>query len=79
MVEWVTGPRDWPPANLRHKRYDLTAGEGSTPAKTLEDVQRKIAQNPFNLATVVHEATHQIAFNTGKRAEGPIRDRSGVD
>ena len=27
--EWVTGPRDWPPANLRHKRYDLTVGEGS--------------------------------------------------
>ena len=26
--EWVTGPHDWPPANLRHKRYDLTAGEG---------------------------------------------------
>jgi putative restriction endonuclease len=26
--EWVAGPRDWPPANLRHKRYDLTASEG---------------------------------------------------
>src|SRR5206468_8791068 len=26
--EWVVGPRDWPPANLRHKRYDLTVGEG---------------------------------------------------
>jgi putative restriction endonuclease len=26
--EWVPGPRDWPPANLRHKRYDLTTGEG---------------------------------------------------
>jgi putative restriction endonuclease len=26
--EWVAGPHDWPPANLRHKRYDLTAGEG---------------------------------------------------
>jgi putative restriction endonuclease len=26
--EWVLGPRDWPPANLRHKRYDLTTGEG---------------------------------------------------
>lgn len=26
--DWVTGPHDWPPANLRHKRYDLTAGEG---------------------------------------------------
>jgi HNH endonuclease len=26
--DWVVGPLDWPPANLRHKRYDLTAGEG---------------------------------------------------
>lgn len=26
--EWIKGPRDWPPANLRHKRYDLTSGEG---------------------------------------------------
>lgn len=55
--------------------YDLTAGEGSAPAKTLEDVQRKIAQNPFNLATVVHEATHQIAFNTGlhtRQADNPL-------
>jgi putative restriction endonuclease len=25
---WVQGPRDWPPANLRHKRYNLAAGEG---------------------------------------------------
>lgn len=26
--EWIVGPRDWPPANLRHKKYDLTQGEG---------------------------------------------------
>jgi putative restriction endonuclease len=25
---WIVGPRDWPPANLRHKKYDLTQGEG---------------------------------------------------
>ena len=25
---WIMGPRDWPPANLRHKKYDLTTGEG---------------------------------------------------
>ena len=25
---WVVGPRDWPPPNLRHKKYDLTQGEG---------------------------------------------------
>lgn len=26
--EWVTGPRDWPPRNLRPMRYDVAAGEG---------------------------------------------------
>lgn len=26
--EWIRGPADWPPANLRHKRYDLAVGEG---------------------------------------------------
>lgn len=25
---WVRGPKDWPLANLRHKKYDLTTGEG---------------------------------------------------
>jgi len=25
---WIRGPKDWPPANLRHKKYDLVTGEG---------------------------------------------------
>jgi putative restriction endonuclease len=25
---WVDGPANWPPANLRNKRYDLSVGEG---------------------------------------------------
>ena len=25
---WVQGPGDWPPTNMRPKRYDLTVGEG---------------------------------------------------
>ncbi len=27
-LEWVIGPRDWPPANLRNKKYSLSSGEG---------------------------------------------------
>jgi putative restriction endonuclease len=27
--KFVRTPSDWPPANLRHKRYDLTSGEGA--------------------------------------------------
>lgn len=61
--------------------YDLTASEGSAPAKTQDDVARKIAQNPFNVATVVHEATHQIAFNTGvqtRQADNPLWMTEGM-
>lgn len=55
--------------------FDLTAGPGTRPAKTLDDITRRIAQSPFNVATVVHEATHQIAFNAGlhtRQADNPL-------
>lgn len=45
--------------------FDLTAAPNSPPAKTLQDIQRKIAASRFNVATVIHEATHQLAFNCG--------------
>lgn len=55
--------------------YDLTADDGSPPAESLNDVARKVAQSPFNAATVVHEATHQIAYNCGihnRYADNPL-------
>lgn len=55
--------------------YDLTAGSKAEPAKTRADVQRKIAASAFNVATVVHEATHQMAFNCGlhtRYADNPV-------
>jgi uncharacterized protein DUF1570 len=55
--------------------FDLTAGPNSTPAKTPLDIQRKIAASPFNVATIIHEATHQIAFNSGmhtRYADNPM-------
>ncbi len=55
--------------------FDLTAGPNSKPAKTPLDIQRKIAASPFNVATVIHEATHQIAFNSGmhtRYADNPM-------
>lgn len=45
--------------------FDLTAGPNSTPAKTAGDIRRKLEASPFNVATMIHEATHQIAFNSG--------------
>ena len=45
--------------------FDLTAGPKSTPAKTAGDIRRKLEASSFNVATMIHEATHQLAFNSG--------------
>ena len=55
--------------------YDLTANGNAEPARTPADVHKKIAASAFNVATVVHEATHQIAFNCGlhtRYADNPL-------
>lgn len=55
--------------------HDLTAGPNSRPATTHAEIERRIQAVPFNVATVVHEATHQIAFNTGPHtrfADNPL-------
>jgi Protein of unknown function (DUF1570) len=54
--------------------YDLTA-TGNEPARSGSDISRRLAASPFNIATVVHEATHQIAFNSGmhtRYADNPL-------
>lgn len=51
--------------------YDLTASDG----KKDGDIADRLAATPFNVATVVHEATHQIAFNSGmhtRYADNPL-------
>ncbi|MGH7129841.1 MAG: DUF1570 domain-containing protein, partial [Planctomycetaceae bacterium] len=55
--------------------FDLTADEGEEPARTPADITRKLAESPLNVATIVHEATHQIAFNRGlhvRYADNPL-------
>lgn len=55
--------------------YDLTAEIDGRPARSAADVTRKANAVPFNVATVVHEATHQIAFNCGlhtRYADNPV-------
>jgi Protein of unknown function (DUF1570) len=50
--------------------YDLTAGAGPN-----VDISQRLAAAPFNIATVIHEATHQIAFNSGmhvRLADNPL-------
>jgi hypothetical protein len=55
--------------------YDLTAGKGKRRSSTTAEVTRRTANSAFNVATVVHEATHQIAFNSGMHvrfADNPL-------
>lgn len=54
--------------------YDQLTTNGK-PAKSQAEIQRRFAAAPYNIATVVHEATHQIAFNSGlhvRFADNPL-------
>src|SRR5690349_5311848 len=44
--EWVSGPLDWPAANLRHKRYDLISGEGR---RVWEECLARVSSTQANL------------------------------
>ncbi len=55
--------------------YDLTAGKGKKRATSAAEIKRRTASAAFNVATIVHEATHQIAFNSGlhvRFADNPL-------
>jgi Protein of unknown function (DUF1570) len=55
--------------------YDLTAGKGKKRTTSSAETKRRTATAAFNVATVVHEATHQIAFNSGmhvRLADNPL-------
>lgn len=55
--------------------YDLTAGPNERPAYTDADILFKLRKSPFNVATIIHECTHQIAFNVGlhtRFADNPL-------
>jgi hypothetical protein len=61
--------------------YDLTSNGGASTAKTVGDVQRRLVRSPSSVATVVHEATHQIAFNCGvhtRYADNPLWMTEGL-
>lgn len=55
--------------------FDLTASDAASQATTIAEVQRRAQRIPASVATVVHEATHQIAFNRGmhrRYADNPV-------
>src|SRR5579863_411793 len=54
--------------------YDLTAADSGLPGQK-GDINQRVAAAPYNVATVIHEATHQIAFNSGmhvRKADNPL-------
>jgi hypothetical protein len=55
--------------------YDLSNGSGRGPATSPAEIERRLVTASFNIAAVIHEATHQIAFNTGmhqRAADNPL-------
>jgi hypothetical protein len=55
--------------------YDLTAGLSGRAPQTPQEVVRRLAGQVSNVSTIVHEATHQIAFNSGmhtRMADNPF-------
>jgi hypothetical protein len=61
--------------------YDLARAGGGPAGSTRVDVERRVAAAPANVATIVHEATHQIAFNCGmhtRYADTPMWLAEGI-
>jgi hypothetical protein len=55
--------------------YDLVAGARGGAVMSSAEFQQRLTTQAFNIATVVHEATHQIAFNSGmhtRYADNPL-------
>jgi hypothetical protein len=64
--------------------YDLTVDQGGPPlgeAAQREDITRRLSRAPTSVATVVHEAVHQLAFNLGlqvRYADNPMWASEGL-
>lgn len=55
--------------------YDLAGPSLGRPAKNMREILQKMQSVPANVVTTIHEATHQIAFNTGvhqRYADNPL-------
>jgi hypothetical protein len=48
--------------------YDLTSGLSGSRPRNAAELNAKLSGQAANVSTIVHEATHQIAFNTGVHA-----------
>lgn len=61
--------------SLRHNQMLITAPSGMKDYRSRSDVLRELKRQPRQVETVVHEAVHQLAFNTGvqvRYADNPM-------
>ncbi|REJ94202.1 MAG: DUF1570 domain-containing protein [Planctomycetota bacterium] len=61
--------------------YDLTSEAGGASSRSANEIERRLRASPENVATIVHEATHQIAFNCGmhtRYADNPMWLLEGI-
>lgn len=57
------------------------ATSGSNPNRTATDIQKQALRNLGNIATVIHEAVHQLSFNIGlqtRYADNPVWFSEGL-
>ncbi len=60
--------------------YDFSGLEGDD-RKKVASIKRAMKKVPFNLSTIVHEGTHQLAFNSGlhtRYADNPVWLTEGI-
>ena len=60
---------------------DLTHSSTGQPARTNAEIEQRLESALYNVATMVHEATHQIAFNCGlhtRMADNPLWMTEGM-
>lgn len=54
---------------------DLTESSRGQPVRSAEEIEQRLGSAQYNVATMIHEATHQIAFNCGlhtRMADNPL-------
>lgn len=61
--------------------YDLTQSGQGQPVRNSAEIEKRLEAALYNVATMVHEATHQIAFNSGlhtRLADNPLWMTEGM-
>ena len=61
--------------------HDLTQATQGQPVRSSEEIDQRLGAAQYNVATMIHEATHQIAFNCGlhtRMADNPMWMTEGM-